>query len=293
MAKTGDGESLGTAEGAVLGRATHALHAENPVLRDTWAPLLLGSKSRAEALDPEHEPRTRAASGFDFRLILAVGIGSLRYAEDEVERAVEGGTAQYVILGAGFDTFALRREDMRDRLRVYEVDFPDVQRLKRSRIEQAGETPAQLPRFVPVDFETMSLSEGLAASDFDPAQKSIWSWMNTLPYLTSEATESTLREIASQMAPGSRLVLNYQAEVPLSEAQVDYLKTVAASTRAGGEPWQSRWKTEAFEALLTGCGLRIVERATEDDLNRRYFSGRADGMYAAVPARLLTAEKTG
>ena len=95
------------------------------------------------------------------------------------------------------------------------------------------------------------------------------------------------------MAPGSRLVLNYQAEVPLSEAQIDYLKTVAASTRAGGEPWQSRWKTEDFEQLIVDCGLRIVERASEDDLNRRYFSGRTDGMYAGVPARLITAEKAG
>ena len=126
MAKTGDGDNLGTAEGAVLGRASHTLHAENPVLRDTWAIELLGEASRAVARDPENDAKVLAASGIDFRLILAVGIGSLRYAEDEVERAVERGVDQYVILGAGFDTFALRRNDLADRIRVFEVDFPDV-----------------------------------------------------------------------------------------------------------------------------------------------------------------------
>ena len=181
MAKTGDGESLGTAEGAVMGRATHTLHAEDPVLLDTWAVELLGSDSQAQARDPEQERRAREAMGIDIRLLLAVGVGSLRYAEDEVERCVAQGIDQYVILGAGFDTFALRREDMAGRLRVFEVDFPDVQALKRARIERAAATPAQLPTFVPVDFETMKVSEALLAAGFDPSRPAVFSWMNTIP----------------------------------------------------------------------------------------------------------------
>jgi methyltransferase (TIGR00027 family) len=290
MSKTGDGESLGTAEGAVMGRATHTLHAENPVLNDTWAVELLGSRSQAEARDPEREPRLRAETGFDFRMILAVGIGSLRYAEDEVDRCMARGIGQYVIMGAGFDTFALRRADAVDRLRVYEVDFPDVQALKRERIESAALEPAALPTFVPVDFERMSLREGLDASTFDRSEPSVWSWMNTVPYLTNEATESTLREVSRLMAPGSRLTLNYQAIVPLSQAQIDYLKTISDVTQQGGEPWQSQWAPEDFEAMLGDCGLRTLEHATEADLNRRYFADRNDGMYAAVPSRLITAE---
>ena len=290
MAKTGDGESLGTAEGAVLGRATHTLHAERPVLNDTWAVELLGEASRAQARDPEHEPRERARSGFDFRLILAAGIGSLRYAEDEVERAVERGIDQYVILGAGFDTFALRRKDMVGRVRVFEVDFPDVQALKRRRIELAEPEPAQLPVFVPVDFETMSTDEALAEAGFDATRPSVWSWMNTTPYLTNEAIESTLAGLRRAMAPGSRLTLNYQAEVPLTEAQVDYLKTLAGVTRSGGEPFQSRFAPEAFEAVCTARGYRVVEHATEDDLNERYWQGRSDGMYVAMPTRVVTLE---
>ena len=189
MAKTGDGESLGTAEGAVFGRASHTLNDQDPVLNDTWAIELLGEKSRAEARDPEHQRRNALATGFDSRLILAVGVGSLRYAEDEVDRCMAEGIDQYVIMGAGFDTFALRRDDAVGRLRVFEIDFPDVQALKRSRIEQAERSPAQMPIFVPVDFESMSITEALAQSDFDPERPSVWSWMNT-PSNNPESTSS-------------------------------------------------------------------------------------------------------
>ena len=290
MAKTGDGESLGTAEGAVLGRASHTLHAKPPVLDDFWAIELLGEASRAQARDPQHETRVREATGVDFRLISALGLSSLRYAEDEVERCVARGVDQYVVLGAGFDTFALRRADLAGRVRVFEVDFPDVQALKRRRIAATEATPAQLPTFVPVDFERTKVSEALPDAGFDEKRPSVWSWMNTLPYLSADATEATLADVRGLMASGSRLVLNYQGEVPLTTAQRDYLRSVAATARQGGEPWISRWKPEAFEALLASSGFRVVEHSTEATLNARYFADRDDGLFVGLPARLVIAE---
>lgn len=293
MAKTGDGESLGTAEGAVLGRASHTLHAENPVLRDTWAIELLGDATRALARDPENDAKVRAASGIDFRLILAVGMGALRYAEDEVERCVDGGIDQYVVLGAGFDTFALRRDDLADRLRVFEVDFPDVQALKRRRIEAAGRAPAQIPTFVPVDFESTKVSDALPSAGFDPTRRSVWSWMNTIPYVSVEATEATLADVRTLMTPGSRLCLNYQGKVRLTPAQADYLGRIGMTTREGGEPWVSSWLPERFEEVVAERGFNLVEHATEADLNERYYAGRADGLFAGVPSRLVTLEAAG
>lgn len=290
MAKTGSGESLGTAEGAVLGRASHALHADPPILDDTWAVRLLGPASQAQARDPEYSAGAIEREGFDPAPILAVNLGSLRYAEDEVERCVRDGIAQYVILGAGFDTFALRRDDFCDRLRIYEVDYPDVQALKRVRIAQAGATPASLPTFVPVDFESMSLAEGLDSTAFDPKQRSVFSWMNTIPYLSASATEATLRELVDLTAPSSRIVLNYACDVPFTDQQIAYLQTLRSMVRESGEPMQSRWKPEAFEALVHDIGFTILEHATEQDLSRRYFEGRADGLAPGVPARLITAE---
>ena len=91
------------------------------------------------------------------------------------------------------------------------------------------------------------------------------------------------------MAPGSRLCLNYQGEVPLTQAQVEYLGTLRNITSAGGEPLKSRWKPEDFESMLAQRGLVTLDHSTEADLNERYFKGRSDGLYPAMPARLITA----
>ncbi len=291
MAKTGDGASLGTAEGAVMGRAAHALHAEAPILDDKWAVLLLDPGTQELVRDPAYSGGPIEGKDFDVTPLFALNVGSLRYAEDEVERCVRDGVEQYVILGAGFDTFALRRGDLGARLRVYEVDHPDVQALKRERIAQAKATPDSMPTFVPVDFESTSLSDGLAASAFDPKRRCVISWMNTIPYLSESATEATLRELHALTAPGSRISLNYSCDVPLSDEQIAYFHSLQGMVSNFGEPLRSRWKPEVFEALLDATGFTIIEHATEHDLYLRYFEGRADGLKPSVPARLIVAER--
>lgn len=289
MSKTGDGgETLGTAEGAVLGRAGHTLHAHPPVLKDTWALHLLSAKSRAEVRRPDHNRTASERAGFDPQPILAVGIGSLRYAEDAAEKAAQEGVGQYVVLGAGFDTFALRRADLVDALQVFEVDYPDVQALKKERIASAAATPASLPLFVAVDFETQALGEQLRASSFDPTRPSLFSWMNTIPYVSQEGTVATLREVLGCMASGSRLVLNYTGDAPLTSEQLEYIKTVASNVQAQGEPMKSRWKPADFEDLVREIGFEIAEHINEQDLTERYFKDRADGLRPGVPARLMT-----
>jgi len=291
MAKTGAEGSLGTAEGAVMGRAAHALHADPPVLADTWAVYLLDEDAQARVRDPAYANQPMEWGDFDTSPLFALNVGSLRYAEDEVERCVRGGIDQYVILGAGFDTFALRRGDLSPTLQVYEVDHPDVQALKRQRIARAKETPHALPSFVPVDFESTRLSDGLEASHFDPKRRSVVSWMNTIPYVSESATQATLRELAALLAPTSRIVLNYSCIVPLSDEQAAYLQTLQSKVSQSGEPLRSRFEPAAFEALLRDAGFAIIEHATEHDLYLRYFHGRADGLKPGVPARLIVAER--
>lgn len=289
MAKTGEGGGLGTAEGAVMGRAAHAMHAESPILDDPWAIRLLDSTTQARLRDPANSTQPMDWGDFDAAPLFALNVGGLRYAEDEVERCVEGGIQQYVILGAGFDTFALRRGDLCDRLRVYEIDHPDVQALKRARIAAADAVPDAMPTFVPVDFETTRISESLAATSFDARRPCVVSWMNTIPYLSEAATEATLSELAALMAPGSRLVLNYGCDVPLSEAQLAYLRTLQGKVSQSGEPLRARWTPEAFETLLSRVGFSLIEHATEQVLHARYFEGRADGLSPGVPARMVVA----
>jgi len=274
-----------------MSRAIHARHSQDPILDDHWAIELLTPENRERVLASADAQSLQPTPGFDASPIFALGVASLRYAEDEVERCVARGIGQYLILGAGFDTFALRRTDLTGRLRVYEVDHPDVQTLKRARIEAAERETASLPRFVPVDFETTSLTNELARSDFDRSQPAILSWLNTIPYLTEETTVSTLSELHALLAPGSRIVVNYAAKVPLSPDQQAFLSRLAAVISGAGEPQRSRWVPEEFEAMLTRLGFTLVEHASEVDLTARYFEGRADGLKPGVPGRIITADR--
>lgn len=291
MAKTGTASSLGTAEGAVLGRTMHALHAEAPVLADSWAIHLLPPALRELARDPSFAETGLARAGFDPRPVLAVNLGALRFAEDQVERAVREGIAQYVVLGAGFDSFALRREDMKGRLRVFEVDHPDVQALKRERVAEAAATPAAIPEFVPVDFESARISDALGASRYSQDARSIFSWMNTLPYLTVDAIADTLADIARLTAPGSRLVANYTPDVPFTEAQARYHESVAAAAGASQEPFRNQLAPAEFATLLGRAGFAVLEELDEAGLTQRYFDGRSDGLAPGLPARVVVAER--
>ncbi len=273
-----------------MGRALHVRHSSNPVLNDSWAIHLLSPQYREQVLGMAYEDGMQLIEGFDSAAVFAINIGCLRYAEDEVERCLASGIGQYLVLGAGLDSFALRRADLAGQCKVFEVDHPDMQALKRQRIAEADELPAMLPTFIPVDFETDQLGAQIAASSFDTGSRAVVSWLNTLPYLTEEATAATLSELADLLQPGSRLILNYAADVAFTEAQIALATRLMEVTGATAEPFRSRWAPADFEALLESQGFRMIEHATEVDLTERYFKGREDGMAPGIPLRVLTAE---
>lgn len=291
MAKTGNEELPGTAEGAALGRALHTRHAGQPVLADTWAVHLLSDDNRRKVEESSDERSMQMIEGFDASGVFAVNVGCLRYAEDEVLRCVEAGIKQYVILGAGLDSFALRRGDLAGRLKVFEVDHPDVQAIKRGRIEASAEMPAMLPVFLPVDFEVESFDLQLVAHGLEVDAPTVVSWLNTVHYLTEEAVASALAALSGILAAGSRLIVNYSADVPFSQVQLDYVMRLLEVTSSAGEPFVSRFTPGAFEKLLQEHGFEVVEHATEEELFARYFTGREDGLRPAIPLRVVTARK--
>ncbi|MCB1842072.1 MAG: SAM-dependent methyltransferase [Halioglobus sp.] len=291
MAKTGSGGLPGTAEGAALGRALHARFADTPVLADDWAEHLLSAADRARFSDAGNTPDMHAIEGFDASGVFAVNVGCLRYAEDEVLRSLHSGLRQYLVLGAGLDTFALRHGTAVPGLKVYEVDHPDVQALKRARIAAASRVPAALPEFVAVDFETDALNAALLAAGFDSATPAVASWLNTLHYLTEEAIRASMAHLSTVLAPGSRLVLNYAPDVDFSEAQLAYVLRLLEVVDTAGEPMASRWRPEAFVSLLGEFGFSVVEHLDEEQLTERYFSARGDGLRPAIPLRVMIAEK--
>ena len=280
---------MSTAEAASRWRALQTLHLDPPAFVDDWAVHLLPDDERdalrGEAGRAEFLSNTRgwAMSG--------VGVGSLLFAEDVVLAAVESGIDQYVILGAGFDTFAMRHPELVGRLVMFEVDHPDVQRLKRQRLA-AAPSSVVLPHFVPVDFEVTLLSAQLLASPYDSTRPAVVSWLNTLPYLTPTAIESTLSALATLMAPGSTLVCNYPCKnVPITDEQLAVLRNNSANVAARGEPFQSRFTPDEFVALLAAHGFAVADHLTDHDLNERYYANRTDGFRAGVPARIVTARR--
>jgi methyltransferase (TIGR00027 family) len=282
-------DTMSTAEAASRWRALQTLHLDPPAFVDDWAVHLLPGGER-EALRGD-EGRAEFLSNTRGWAMSGVGVGSLLFAEDVVLAAVESGIDQYVILGAGFDTFAMRHPELAGRLAIFEVDHPDVQRLKRQRLGAAPAVPV-LPHFVPVDFEVTLLSEQLLASPYDATRPAVVSWLNTLPYLTPAAIESTLAELADLTAPGSILVCNYPCKgVPISDEQMAVLRSNSANVAARGEPFQSRFTPDEFVSLLAQHEFVVEQHLTDLDLNARYYANRTDGFRAGVPARIITARR--
>ncbi|MCH2170605.1 class I SAM-dependent methyltransferase [Myxococcota bacterium] len=291
MAKTGHADKHGTAEDALISRVAHALHAESPLIDESNSLPLLRPEDREVVVSGELYRQRCDPSTSPIAPILAGGLASLRFAEDVAHACFQRSVGQSVCLGAGFDTFAFRQREANPEVVFFEVDHPDVQALKRERFDEVGVPDSRRPVFVAVDFETMSLIDALDGAGFDPGALAVFSWMNTLPYLTREATESTLTQLASRTTSSSTLVVNYASDLPYSEAQQKVAHTLAQVTGERREPLRSQWTPEEFETLLERTGFEVVEHLDEQDLMARYFSDRSDGLAPGLPARVVNARR--
>jgi methyltransferase (TIGR00027 family) len=274
-----------TAMLAAVARGLHRLEAAPPwVLDDVLALVLVGPAWR--------ELRAGPISLFSDRVLREVLAGVCtrsRYAED---RLTAGPFSQYVILGAGLDSFAWRRPDLLGSLRVFEVDHPASQAWKLERVSDLALPLGDAQVFVPADFETGSLRDALRASGFDWDQRALFSWTGVAPYLTAPAIASTLRTIA-EAAAGSEVVLSYRADDPvLDEAGREFIRIYAPLAASLGEPVQPGWPATEIEELISRSGLKVVDHPARADLEERYFAGRADGLRPFTVETLLTARVT-
>jgi len=198
-----------------------------------------------------------------------------RYAED---RLAAGAFTQYVILGAGLDSFAWRRPDLLGSLTVFEVDHPASQAWKLERARELGLPLSDAQVFVPADFEAGPVQGALGAAGFDWGRPAMFCWTGVAPYLTASAIESTLRAIAAA-APGSEVVFSYRPQdAVLDDVGTEYARIYTRIAAAVGEPLQPGWSVPEIEALIRACGLKVVDHPARADLQRRYFAGRADGL---------------
>src|SRR5258706_12265395 len=212
-----------TAERVAIRRAAHQLLDQPRVLDDPLALRIIGSEAEEEL---RSNPKEDHAFSRAFRAFMAA---RSRYTEDELAGAFAQGVRQYVVVGAGLDTFAYRNPH--SGLRVFEVDHPATQAWKRKQLQAADiAIPASLT-FVPVDFERQTLEGGLAQRGFNPRAAAFFSWLGVTPYLPREACPSTLTFIA-KMPPGSRGVFYFAVDRGLLNPG-RRIGRVAPSERAG------------------------------------------------------------
>jgi methyltransferase (TIGR00027 family) len=275
-----------TAEGAAMLRAAHLLVDDAPpILEDPLAVRFLGERYGALARDRQ------AMAGPVVRASRSTVTGRSRVTESLLAEAVVEGCGQYVILGAGFDTFAARRPDLADQLTVYEVDHPATQARKREVVARfPGGGPGGV-RYVPVDFERQTLDAALAAAGWDAGAATFFSWLGVTMYLTDAATFATLRFVASA-APGSRIVFQYSvAEDLLSSSSVDIRRDAMAGMVRLAEPWINFYRPAELVARVAALGFRRVANLDAAVLNPRLYDGRTDGLRWPDSGALLVAAR--
>jgi methyltransferase (TIGR00027 family) len=259
-----------TALRVALRRAAHQLYDAPPLVLDD--PIAVPILGQAYAEELRRTP-TRPDRPFSVGL-RAFLVARSRYAEDTLARAVAQGVTQYVLLGAGLDTFAHRNPY--PQLRVFEVDHPATQQWKRELLA-AGTLPS--PKnliYAPVDFESQKLPDRLQASGFDSASPTFFAWLGVVPYLTREAFRSTLGFIASQPA-GSGVVLDYgqpRSALPFLEKLAH--DSLAARVQLAGEPFQLFFTPPEIAAEFTAFGK--IEDLGSPEINARYFANRTDNL---------------
>jgi methyltransferase (TIGR00027 family) len=228
---------------------------------------------------PDDGWRSRPDMGSFTRPFRASIVARARFIEDLVAERAARGVSQYVILGAGLDTFAQRRPELGSRLLVFEVDQPGPQAWKRQRLIDLGLGIPSFLRLVPVDFEAGDAWwERLAASGFDAGRSAVVASMGVSMYLTTDAITATLRHVAA-LAAGSTLVMSFMLPLELMGPDVrPGVERAAEGARASGTPFISFFTPVEMLALARNAGFKEVQHVSAATLAERYFAGRTDGL---------------
>jgi methyltransferase (TIGR00027 family) len=215
----------------------------------------------------------------------------VRYLDDILDKAIADGIDQIVLLGAGFDTTSVRWQQAG--ATIFEVDAPSTQRDKRATTERLLRTDhAHKIVWVPCDFETDALSERLRDSGFDPARRSMIAWIGVTMFLSREAIDTTLTDLAALCAPASQLVFDYIDPAVVSGHNASAsARRVARTVAESGEPYRTGFTTTDIDAVLTGHGFRPCDHAATPELQQRYSSTRTDPPNGKDWLTILTAQR--
>jgi len=266
------GQPSRTALRVAIRRAAHQLMEQPRVLDDPIA-LPLVAEGNTRDLERACHPVAQ-----DFRCFMAA---RSRFTEDQLALAVARGVTQYIVLGAGLDTFAYRNPF--PALHVFEVDFPATQQWKRFMLDEASiPIPSNLT-FVPLDFEHKALTAGLVEAGLDATRPAFFGWLGVAPYLTLEAFRATLTAIA-HLPTGTGLCFDYAFPPDtLTGRRREVFDLLSARVAAAGEPFRLFFSPEVMERELLTAGFSSVAHCDSTRLNHLYFNARADCLHLPDP----------
>jgi len=281
-----------TAMATALMRALHTRADAKPLFDDVWGERLLApARERMEAL-----AKAAGLAGVDALLrrgpAYAIVIARARFAEDALAKARARGVGQYVIVGTGFDSFALRHGPDSEDLVIFEVDHPATQDYKRKRLAACGVRPPANLRFVAADLSAERLGDVLMRAAFKPEAPAFFAWLGVTMYLTREANLATFREVARVAVKGSELVFTYSdsrvlhADEPAPSSGLRGMREMVGWL---GEPYLSGFDPARMADDLAACGLALVEDFGADALIARYDPEGANGLKAEPFSRVARA----
>jgi methyltransferase (TIGR00027 family) len=275
-----------TAVRVALWRAMHVQVDPPPHVLDDEIGLKLAAPEEGWRRRPDMDPHFTSC----FRASI---VARARFIEDLVVERTGHGVGQYVILGAGLDTFAQRRPDIASRLLVFEVDQPGPQAWKRQRLIELSFGIPEWLRLVPVDFEAgSSWWKQLAAAGFDAGQPAVVASTGVSMYLTKEAIVAKLRQVAA-LAPGSTLAMTFLLPLDLADPEVrPGLQLAEKGARASGTPFISFFTPTEMLTLARETGFREVQHVSAAALTQRYFAGRTDGLRPPINSEELLVATT-
>lgn len=287
-------ESL-TAIVSCFARGYHASTSGDPIFNDFIAHSLLKEEEKqliainwANAIAFFDQEKSESLETFDEKLKWVMNnhtipqlVSRARYAEDGLRSAIERGFKQYVILGAGFDTFALRQEKLPDDFIIYEVDHPATQAFKINRLQESGIDIPRNVRFVPIDFKSDSLRTKLKKSGFDEQEYTYFSLLGVVMYLAKQDFYKLLSSVAEMSVNGSSFIFDYLDDTAFNERlaskKLTQMRQITAQT---GEPMITGFDPFELDFELQDCQMLLYENLSPANIEDMYFKGREDGMHA-------------
>jgi methyltransferase (TIGR00027 family) len=274
-----------TAQQVAMIRAAHQVLDNPKVFEDPMALDILGTQGASKIRSRGRKFETRL-----YRYLRAFVVARSRFVEEELSIAVKRGVRQYVILGAGLDTFAYRNPYSAFDLRIFEVDSPATQAWKRQQLNAAKISIPESLTFAPIDFETEALADRLRQVGFRTDELSFFSWLGVTMYLTQETVMETMKSIASCTPAGSEVMFDYV--IPLSSLGFFHrlvFRLITSRMANVGEPWRTFFDPHSLVTDLKAIGFTQVRDIGPEEINTRFFNNRSDRLTVGSAGHLMRA----